>query len=132
MEIARGHRTWFVADGYIPSTPGEAIKASGYISHESLCVLNCGPLPAECTLDLYFEDRAPIQGIVFTVGAERTLHYRLDKARDLQGNLLPRDVPYALRLSSLEKVIVQHTRVDVTQPNLALLSVMAWALPEAG
>ena len=132
MEAAPGHRTWFIPDGYLPTTPQKAVSASGYVSHESLCVLNCGQTATECTLDLYFEDRDPIKGIQFTVGAERTLHYRLDRARDLEGNLLPRDVPYALRLSSSQKVIVQHTRVDVTQPNLALFSVIAYALPDLG
>lgn len=125
----QGYRSWFVPDGYLPTT-AETVSPPGYVSHESLCVLNCGQSAAECTLDVYFEDRDPIKGIRFAVGAERTLHYRLDKARDLEGNLLPRDVPYALRLSASQKVIVQHTRVDITQPNLALLSVIAWAMPE--
>ncbi|MBM3801845.1 MAG: hypothetical protein FJW26_05955 [Acidimicrobiia bacterium] len=130
MEASQGYRTWFVPDGYLPTTLPSAASPTGYVSHESLCVLNCSQSEAECTLDLFFEDRAPIKGIQFTVGAERTLHFRLDRAKDLEGRLLPRDVPYALRLTSSERVIVQHTRVDVTQPNLALFSVMAWAHPK--
>lgn len=128
MGTSQGYRTWFVPDGYLPTTPVEAVGASGYVSHESLCVLNCGQTDSQCVVDLYFEDRDPIKGIRFVVGAERTLHYRLDRARDADGNRLPRDVPYALRLSASQNVIVQHTRLDVTQPNLALFSVMAYAL----
>lgn len=132
METAQGYRTWFIPDGYLPTTPKGTASPSGYVSHESLCVLNCGHTAAECTLELFFEDRDPIKGIQFTVGAERTLHFRLDRARDLKGDLLPRDVPYALGLSSSQKIIVQHTRVDITQPNLALFSVIAWPHPDAG
>ena len=63
-------------------------------------------------------------------GAERSLHFRMDRATDHDGSLLPRDTPYSLRLTASAPVVVQHSRLDVTQQNLALFSVMAWPLEE--
>ncbi len=127
MAEGHGHRLWIVPDGYLASTPSGCTGPTGYFSHESVCILNDGDEPAECVLDIYFEgDRPPIKGLRFTVGAERSLHYRMDQARDHAGALLPRDTPYSLRLTSSRKVVVQHSRLDVTQPNLALFSVMGW------
>lgn len=128
MAAGHGHRLWIVPDGYLASTPDGATGPTGYFSHESVCILNDGDEEVDATIDIYFEDRDPIKGISFTVGAERSLHFRLDQATDGAGNLLPRDTPYSLRLSASAPVVVQHSRLDVTQQNLALFSVMAWPL----
>jgi len=126
MAEGHGHRLWIVPDGYLASTPEGCTGPTGYFSHESVCILNDGDEPAECVLDIYYENGDPIKGLCFTVGAERTWHYRMDACRDHAGHLLPRDVPYALRLSSNRNIVVQHSRLDVTQPNLALFSIIAW------
>ena len=130
MAEGHGHRLWIVPDGYLASTPDGCTGPTGYFSHESLCILNDGDEPADCVIDIYFEHRGPIKGLRFTVDGERSLHYRLDAARDGDGNLLPRDTPYSLRLTASRRVVAQHSRLDVTQPNLALFSVMAWPLDE--
>lgn len=127
MAEGHGHRVWIVPDGYLASTPDGCTGPTGYFSHESLCILNDGDEPADCTLDVYYEDREPILGIRFVVGAQRTWHYRLDQCRDHAGELLARDVPYALRLTASRNVVCQHSRLDVTQPNLALFSIVPWA-----
>lgn len=126
MAEGHGHKLWIVPDGYLASTPDGCTGPTGYFSHESVCILNDGDEPAECVLDIYYEDRDPIKGIAFTVGPERTWHYRMDACRDPHGELLPRDKPYALRLTSNRKIVVQHSRLDVTQPNMALFSIIAW------
>jgi len=128
MAHGHGHRLWIVPDGYIATTPEGCTGPTGYFTHESVCILNDGDEPVDCVLDIYFEDRDPIDGIRFTVGAERSLHYRMDKATDHDGNLLPRDTPYSLRLAASAPVVVQHSRLDVTQPNMALFSVIAWPM----
>ena len=128
MAHGHGHRLWIVPDGYIATTPEGCTGPTGYFTHESVCILNDGDEPVDCVLDIYFEDRDPIDGIRFTVGAERSLHYRMDKATDHDGNLLPRDTPYSLRLATSAPVVVQHSRLDVTQPNMALFSVIAWPM----
>ena len=127
MPEGHGHRVWIIPDGYIPSTSSDAIGPSGYISHESLCILNDGTEPAHCTLDIFFEDREPIKGIKFTVDAERSLHLRLDKLTADDGSpLIPRDTCYSLRITSDRNIVVQHSRLDVTQPNEALFTTVAY------
>ena len=128
MASGHGHRVWIVPDGYLASTPEGCAGPTGYFSHESACILNDGDHDVACVIDIYFEDRDPIKGLKFTVGAERSLHFRLDQATDHDGHLLPRDTPYSLRLTCSDKVVLQHSRLDVTQPNLALFSVMGYPL----
>jgi len=126
---AEGHRVWIIPDAYLPvlTAEDEAKRAAGrgYWSHESLCVINTGPKRASLTLTFYFEDRAPVKNIRVTVGAERTHHIRFDKPEELGGFEVPAGVPYALRVESDVPVVVQHSRLDTTQPNCASLSVMA-------
>lgn len=119
-----GARTWFIPDGYL-ATPPDAEAA--YFSHEAICVLNTGEVDAHLRLDFYFEDRAPIKDVAVTVGAERTFHIRLDRADHLGGVALPRDVPYAIRVRADVPVVVQHSRMDTTQPNLTLMTTIAYA-----
>ncbi|MCA1594812.1 MAG: hypothetical protein LC772_00070 [Chloroflexi bacterium] len=128
-EQGHGHRFWVVPDGYLASSPGVAPGPSGYISHESVCILNDGAGPAHCKLHLYFEDREPLLDIPFEVGARRSLHLRLDRVTDNSGSLLPRDVPYSLTVESDRSIVVQHSRLDCTQENLALFTTMAFPIP---
>ena len=126
---AEGHRVWIIPDAYLPplTTEDDARRATGRgcWSHESLCVINTGPKPAHVALNFYFEDRTPVKDIRVTIGAERTRHVRFDKPEDLGGFVVPVGVPYALRVESDLPVVVQHSRLDTTQPNCAFLSVMA-------
>ena len=127
MSEGHGHKVWIIPDGYMPSTPEGTISPLGYITHEAICMLNDGSAPAHCRLDIYFEDREPIRAIPFEVGSERSLHLRLDKLETAdQQPLIPRDVGYSLRVTSDCNIVVQHSRLDVTQPNEALFSTMAW------
>jgi len=125
-EVGMGSRVWLVPDGYLPSCePGDLV------SHESICVLNTGSKTAHCKLDVFFEDRDPMLGIAFQVEAQRTLHLRLDRPEMLGGVSLPKEVPYATRVTSDVPVVVQSSRLDVTQPNLALFTTMGYPCPES-
>ena len=117
-----GHRVWYIPDGYLPPTsaPGSLV------SHESVCVLNTGSKDATVRLTLYFEDRAPMRNIVNIVRAERTLHIRMDKPEHTGEQKLPRGVPYAVRVESDEPIVVQHSRLDTTQPALALFTTLGF------
>lgn len=58
-----GRRCWAIAEGYIPAwSNGPEPELQ---SHETCCVLNAGPVDAQVTLTLYFEDREP-QGLALT------------------------------------------------------------------
>ena len=117
-----GHQVWYIPDGYLPPTsyPGSLV------SHEAVCVLNTGPHDATVRLTIYFEDREPLRDLTSRVPAERTLHIRLDKPEYTGGQRLPTGVPYAIRVESDVPVIVQHSRLDATQPALALFTTMAY------
>jgi hypothetical protein len=127
-----GARFWVIPDGYLASSPGVEPGPSGYISHESVCILNDGELPADGELNVYFEDREPLLGLPFQVGALRSLHLRLDRVTDSSGELLPRDLPYSLTVRSSQNIVVQHSRLDCTQKNLALFTTMAFPVVEPG
>ena len=126
QKAVAGHRVWFIPDGYLPPTsaPGELV------SHEAVCVLNPGPDNATVRLTIYFEDREPLRELTNVVPGERTLHIRLDRPEHTGGQKLPTGVPYALRVESDVPIIVQHSRLDTTQPALALFTTMGYPQSE--
>jgi hypothetical protein len=60
-----------------------------------------------------------------TVPARRTLHLRFNELRDPEP--VPRGTDYASVLESDVPIVVQHTRLDSRQAELALLSTVAYA-----
>ena len=118
-----GARKWFFPDGYLPELNPEGVLKS----HEALMILNTGSKTAHLTIDIYFEDRDPAQGIEIEIGAERVLCIHMDEPEQLNGVKIPPLVQYALRIVSDRKVIVQFGRLDATQPNLAYYTTMGYA-----
>jgi hypothetical protein len=118
-----GRTTWVVAEGYIPgSSHGEG---PAFESHETLCVLNVGDQEAHLELMVYFTDREPVGPYRIVVPARRTLHQRFNDLTDPE--TVPRDTEYASVLTSDVPVVVQHSRLDSRQADLALLSTVAWS-----
>lgn len=108
-----------IPDCYWPGTDhGE------YVSHEAICVLNIYEEPVTVEMTLYFEDREKMGGYSVTVPAERTLHIRLDKLLSKGGVAIPKATPYAMVIECEKEVAVQYTRVDTTQPELAITTTM--------
>lgn len=124
MENALGKTTWLLPDMFWPTvTHGDS-----YVSHEAVCVLNVGNADAKVTLTLFYEDREPVEGFCVVCPAMRTTHIRMDMLKDAKGEPVPRGVGYAARVTSDVPVVVQYTRVDTTQPELALMTAMAYPL----
>jgi hypothetical protein len=119
--MSDGSRTWLIPDAYLPA----AGPPGAYQGHESLCVLNTGPRTATVRIHFYFADRPAVKDVTVRIGAERCLHVRFDRPEMLGGFVVPREVPYGLKVESDEPVVVQHSRLDVTQANMAFLSVVA-------
>ncbi|WP_339168429.1 sensory rhodopsin transducer [Paenibacillus sp. FSL R5-0341] len=119
---AAGHTYWVIPDGYIPPESSGTLE-----SHESICVLNTGATDAELQITIYFEDRDPLEDIIAEVPARRTKHIRTASLRSGEQSI-PAGVPYAITVSSNIPVIIQYSRLDTTQPELALMSVMAYPL----
>jgi hypothetical protein len=116
-----GQRKWVIPDCYLPEK-----STGGLASHESTCVLNLGTRAASLVFTAYFEDRPPIQELLARCPSQRTMHIRISSLRNLQGQSVPKGVPFALAVESNVPVVVQHTRLDSTQPALALMTTMAF------
>ncbi|MGF7049394.1 hypothetical protein J2T13_003905 [Paenibacillus sp. DS2015] len=115
----QGNTYWVIPDGYIPLVSQGELE-----SHESICVLNCGTQTAELNITIFFEDREPLENISESVEGRRTKHIRTALLR-MEGQYIPKGVPYAIMVESSVPVIVQYSRLDSTQAELALMSVMA-------
>lgn len=118
--IGRTH--WAIAEGYIPAySNGPAPQMT---SHETMCVLNAGDRDAELEVTLYFADRDPVGPYRFTVPARRTRHLRFNEFRDPEP--VPPDTDFASVIVSSVPVVVQHTRLDSRQKELALMTTVAF------
>jgi hypothetical protein len=110
-----GAHVWYFPDGYLP----EKVENTRLEPHEALMVLNTGSEPARIELDFYFEDREPVKGVALTVGAERSVCFRLDHPEQIGGLVIPPLTQYGMRLRSDLPIVAQFARLDATQPNLA-------------
>ena len=117
-----GHRRWAIAEGYIP---GQSVSQSHtLVSHETICLLNAGDSDADVKVTLYFKDREPVGPYKVTVGARRTLHLRFNDLTDPAP--VPRDTDYSSVIESSVPIVVQHTRLDSRNPNIALMSTVGY------
>ena len=119
-----GKTHWYIPDAYLPSSGlGEFWEG-----HESVCVLNAGTVDATLTFTFFFANRDPIENVTVVVPARRDRHLGLHKPEDFDGLLLPRDVPYGIGIESDQPVIVQYSRLDVTQPNFTLMTTIPFSV----
>jgi hypothetical protein len=100
---------------------------AGFEGHEAIMILNCQDRPAQVLMDVYFEDREPLEGIKLAVPARRIKCFRMDHPGEIGGVEIRRLEQYALRFRSDVEVIVQYGRMDVTQDNLAYIGMMGHA-----
>lgn len=118
-----GKRRWAIAEGYIP--PESHGPAPELTSHETACILNATDTDAHVTITVYFSDREPVGPYHITVPARRTLHLRFNDLSDPQP--IPKGTDYASVFESDVPIVVQHTRLDSRQAELALLTTIAFA-----
>jgi hypothetical protein len=122
MSEAIGRHRWAIAEGYIPTwSHGPEPEME---SHETVCILNASGRDATLEITLYFADREPVGPYRATVPARRTLHLRFNELSDPEP--VPRGEDFASVLVSDVPVVVQHTRLDSRQAELALLSTLAF------
>ncbi len=118
-----GKRRWAIAEGYIP--PESHGPAPELTSHETACILNATDTDARVIITVYFSDREPAGPYLITVPARRTLHLRFNDLNDPQP--IPKGTDYASVIESDVPIVVQHTRLDSRQAELALLTTIAFA-----
>ena len=118
-----GRRRWAIAEGYIPVESTGAGRAME--SHETACILNAGDADAHVEITIFFADREPAGPYRLTVPARRTTHVRFNDLTDPEP--VPKGTDYASLIESDVPIVVQHTRLDSRQAELALLSTVAYA-----
>jgi len=124
--MSKGETLWIIPDGYIPP------QSSGELtSHESVCVLNTSEEDVTVTIHAYFEDREPLMGMETIVPGRRTRHIRTSSL-SADGRTIPVGVPYAMEVVCSGPVYVQYSRLDATQAENALMSVMAYPVKGSG
>ena len=131
-----GAYVWIIPDGYMAAlTPAEQeweAHGGGYFSHESICISNTADRDTRCLLEVLYEDPA-LENVSceFEVSAHRSVHYRLDKLKDANGEpLIAKDAPVSYKITSRDtRIVVQGSRILTSGENSAFASfgtVMAW------
>lgn len=120
---AIGKTRWAIAEGYIP--PESTGEGPAMLSHETACILNAGDGDASVEITVYFRDREPAGPYRVTVPARRTRPVRFNDLDDPEP--IPLGTDYASVIESDVPIVVQHTRLDSRQAELALLTTMAFA-----
>ncbi len=117
-----GKKQWYIVDGYRPAPQPDPNAV--YEGHESIMLLNTNDKDAHVLINLYFEDRDPIENIKYTVPAKRIRCFKSDD-KDVLGVEIGIGVQYSMSIKSDVGIIVQYGRLDVQQPNMAYMALMA-------
>ena len=124
-----GKKRWIVPDGYIPVVPQERGEGpTGYISHECACMVNITNGDARVKLTIFFEGKNPSVVEDVEIKARRSKHLRMDKLTRNGARIVTPGDPYSLLIESDTPIVVQMSRLDTTQPNMAFLSTMGYPL----
>ncbi|HEV7802372.1 MAG TPA: sensory rhodopsin transducer [Burkholderiales bacterium] len=118
-----GKKRWAIAEGYIPGASTGDGRA--LVSHETMCMLNACDQDAHVQVMVYFANREPAGPYRITVPARRTVHTRFNDLEDPAP--IPEDTDFASVIESDVPIVVQHTRLDSRQAELALMSTIAYA-----
>lgn len=118
-----GRKRWAIAEGYIP--PASTGTSRQLTSHEAVCILNAGDADAHVEITVFFAERDPAGPYRVTVGAHRTLHLRFNDLKDPES--IPPDTDFSSVIECDVQIVVQHTRLDSRQAELALLTTIAYA-----
>jgi len=121
-----GAKTWVIAEGYIPKESNG--PAPELTSHEAVCILNANEAAANVQLTIFYSDRDPVGPYRVEVPARRTRHVRFNNLRDPEP--VPLGTEYSCLIESDVPIVAQHTRLDSRQAANALMTTMAYPVPE--
>lgn len=117
-----GKQNWYIVDGFRPTPQPDPTVV--YEGHESIMILNPNDKDAHVLITVYFEDRDPKENIPYLVPAKRIRSFRSHET-DVLGFHLGVGEQYSINIKSDVGVIVQYGRLDVQQPNMAYMALMA-------
>lgn len=118
-----GKKQWYIVDGYRPSPTPDPTAI--YEGHESIMILNPNAEDAHVLISVYFEDREPVEDIPYLVPAKRIRCFKSHEKEVLGGLEIGVGVQYSMQIKSDVGVVVQYGRLDVQQPNMAYMALMA-------
>lgn len=116
-----GKKTWLIPDCFLNS-----VSKNESISHEAICVINTTDNDANIKITLFFEDRECDESFSAFCGSKKTHHIRMDKLKKENGEMIPRDTPYAALIESDVNIVVQYSRLDTSQVEMALMTTIAY------
>ncbi|MBQ8510101.1 MAG: hypothetical protein IJ493_09375 [Clostridia bacterium] len=119
-----GKKTWLIPDCFLDPV------SNRQISHEAICCINTSPEDADIRFTLFFEDRDADTSFHSSCKSMRTHHIRLDRLRNDAGEEIPRNVPYAMLIESSTPIVVQYSRLDTAQPEMALMTTIAYSVDD--
>ena len=117
-----GKKEWIIPDCELPEEGEGVLKG-----HESVIVVNDSPEEAVIRVKLYFEEEECAEGIVWKVPPRRVRCFRMNRASDMNGHVVPYGKQYAMKLESSAPVVVQYGRLDNRQINLAYYTVVGYS-----
>ncbi len=91
---AGGSKLWFFADGWLPLRA--KTDNAGFEGHEAIMILNCSGRDARVFMDVFFENREPIENVKLIVPARRVKCFRMDHPAEIGGLEIKRLDQYAL------------------------------------
>lgn len=118
-----GRCVWAVAEGYLPEW--SRLEDRRLVSHESFCVLNACDEIANVEITLLFTDREPVGPYRLQVLGRRTKHIRLNDLTDPEP--VPRGTEFSSVIESNVPIVVQHTRLDARDPNISIMTTLAYS-----
>lgn len=118
-----GKKQWYIVDGYRPSPKPD--PNADYTGHESIMILNTNRQDAHVLISVYFEDREPVENIPYVVPAKRIRCFKSDDSEVLGGLKIGVGEQYSMEFKSDIGIVVQYGRLDVQQPNMAYMALMA-------
>lgn len=117
-----GKKQWAFSDGLMP------VKSTGrepdFVSSDKLSILNTSGDEAAIKITLYFTDGAPVGEFKLAVKPERVLRFRINDL--IEPHAVPLGVPYAGVVESNVPVVVQFTKHNTGQKELAITGTMAF------
>lgn len=117
-----GNTIWIIPGGHIPlASTG---KEPDFISRDVLSLLNTNEQEAEINLLVYYANRKPAGPYKLKIKARSVRNLRFNDLVDPEP--IPLDTDYAVLVQSNIPVVVQFTRMDTGQAELAAITSMAF------
>lgn len=117
-----GRTRWAIPGGDVP------VESTGpepeMVSRDEVCLLNAGEETVTVELTLQYADGREAGPYSLTVAAERVRHVRINDLIDPHAP--PLGAAYGIVVESTAPVVVQFTRQDTCQDELATLSTTAY------